>query len=59
MSEVGIYHCMVFQALCTAAPYSDEPEAIEDREKVDYSIRITREMAEANAGSQYNKLVIS
>ncbi|XP_014669286.1 PREDICTED: choline-phosphate cytidylyltransferase A-like [Priapulus caudatus] len=34
-------------ALCSMAPYSDEAKAEEEREKVDYSIRISMELAES------------
>lgn len=35
------------QALCSPAVFSDDPEAIEENEACDYSIKITMEMAKA------------
>lgn len=35
------------QALCSPAAFSDDPEAIEENEACDYSIKITMEMAKA------------
>lgn len=39
-----------FQALYRPAPFSDEPEAVAERNRCDYSIKITKEMAESGAG---------
>ncbi|XP_045470014.1 choline-phosphate cytidylyltransferase B-like isoform X5 [Harmonia axyridis] len=38
-------HKMVFNSLCREAPFSDEPEAIRNREMCDYTKKITIEMA--------------
>lgn len=35
----------LFQSICKEAPFSDEPEAVRNRELCDYSYKITYEMA--------------
>jgi choline-phosphate cytidylyltransferase len=42
-----------FQSICKAAPFSDEPDAILERERCDYTNRITYKVAKSGRGTQH------
>jgi choline-phosphate cytidylyltransferase len=42
---------ILFQSICKPAPFSEETDAVLERERCDYSIKITVPMAKAGSGS--------
>ena len=43
--------CCLLQKPNAPAPFTQDPECEEERKSIDYTIRITKEMAAANKGS--------
>jgi choline-phosphate cytidylyltransferase len=41
---------LLFQSICKPAPFSDESDAVGERERCDYQIKITVAMARAGNG---------
>jgi choline-phosphate cytidylyltransferase len=46
------FYFILLQTICRPAPFSTELEAIEDREKCDYTDKITYTMARANTSNR-------
>jgi len=44
---------LFFQSVCKAAPFSDEPDAILERERCDYTNRITYRVAISGRGTPH------
>lgn len=50
------FYCIIYivlnllQSICKEAPFSDDPEALAERNACDYNIRITLKMARSSKG---------
>jgi hypothetical protein len=49
--EYIIIEDFFFQSICKAAPFSDERDAILERERCDYTNRITYKVAKSGGGT--------